>query len=164
MNITHRKKKHTVACQAQPALVKIGPVFVLFFITTFCGLNKKRIVSRRGLEDWQFVGDPAPLACVNMFADWVHLHLMNPGLYGSHAHCLANDVCLYLRIDIFAFQTPQQLPTWDEVSRSNFFWSLSPPSKGALPCLCACFSWLFSNEIDRWLKLKMVKCDSNRSH
>ncbi len=43
--------QYTVACQAHPALVKIGPVLAPSFYFLIAGWP----VSRRGSEDWQFV-------------------------------------------------------------------------------------------------------------
>ncbi len=74
-------RNNIVACQAHPALVKIGPVFVPLFIfdsllacihvlgqSPFLRTKGLTTVSRRGLADWWFVGDPAPLARDNMKA------------------------------------------------------------------------------------------------
>ncbi len=72
--------KYIVACQAHPALVKIGLVLARLF--HFCSLlvrihfvkvlrmpsppvyelKGERTVSHRGSEIWRLYGDPAPLA------------------------------------------------------------------------------------------------------
>ena len=49
---------YIVACQAHPALVKIGPVLAPSFL--------KHTPPRCGSEVWQFDGDPAPLARDNI--------------------------------------------------------------------------------------------------
>ncbi len=52
--------KYIVACQAHPALVKIGPALV-----QFCSPYTKGLTDSS--EDWRFVGDPAPLARDNIY-------------------------------------------------------------------------------------------------
>ena len=57
-----------MACQAHPALVKIGPVLVQFFI--FDSLLAH-------IHVWQFDEDPTPLACDNIYTR------NKPSLFGA---------------------------------------------------------------------------------
>ncbi len=68
---------HIVAFQAHPALVEICPALVPSFYLArppVYGLQGYRTVSRRGSEDWRFVGDPAPLSRDNILTLYTLLY------------------------------------------------------------------------------------------
>ena len=83
-------REHIVACQAHPTLVKQVKYWPVCFILMNCqsvyatlrfhiSLKDKQPVSRRVLEPRRLYGDPASLACNNIF-EHIHIDLFRNAL------------------------------------------------------------------------------------